>query len=221
MYILFEFLKELYVALCGCENNLNSNIVRIHTRKLDTFGDLSFPQSVKNWIQYVDNEKYTNADSIFDCFCSKDSLIERSKTWSLIISSITFDSNDSNVILNLNRNKTFKVALNSTLSLKSKYGARCVWSNKNVHIAPFKGPTDFKEMSLSLLKLYFLQIVAERTLQFAKFDNASTNINKTVDNVTVEISLNQDKNKNIVLCGPVLNEKGSKNISTTADKLFR
>lgn len=224
MYVLSEFLKELYVALCGCENNLNSNIVRVHTRKLDTFGDLSFPQSPKNWIQYVDNNEYTNSASIFDCFCSKDLLMERSKNWPLTISNITFDSNDSNVILRLNRNKTFQVALNSALSLKSKYGAGCLPPNKNVHIAPIKSQIDFKKMSLSQLKLYFLQIVAERMLLFAKSDNTNTNISEIVANdniVTVEILLSQDRNKNIVLCGPVLNEKGSKEISTTADKLFR
>lgn len=217
MCILNQLIEEVTAALTG-SRNADHNIVRVHTRKLQEFGDLSFPLDTKSWFKFLDKTHVENRRSIFECLLSKDEFQERSKEWVLSVENILV--NAENVVVRLDRQKTFTVVINAVLKDTVRYGAENVGLNKKVYIPENK--VDFTKINLTDLKVYILQKIVINILQFANY-NIIKNCENNENVFTIKFSPNVAVQKNtcVITCGPILNEHGTKDVTTTAEQLYK
>lgn len=225
MCMLNDFISHLYKHLTGTEPHENTNIIRVHTRKLDLLGDLSFPGILKNWYHLVDKSKYEDEQNIFNYLSSESKLIENSQQWSIRILKVLH--NDKNVALYIDKPSTFKSAIRDVIHLKAKYGSNSVQLKKKVVISS-KDLTvhNLPEINLSELKLNVLVKTTARLLQFTSnmYNCEEHLVNVKDDNVRICFSLKSctnDPTNKTILCGAVLDDTGSKDFTTTAEEFIR
>lgn len=212
--LLNELIENICESLTG-SRGAEHNIIRVHTRKLQELGDLSFPLDTKSWFKFVDKTHIENKNVIFDCKSTKDELVEGSKQWQLSIDNIVIK--EGNVVLYLNRNKAFKAVVNIAMEQSTNFGSFGPELNKAVCIP--QNPVDLSEIKLTELKMYLLQNVTNKILSFTGY-NVSKNVLQH-NNAALTLLFTTAGDKKAVTCGPVLNELGTKDTSTTAEQLYR
>lgn len=203
---LIENICELLTGVRDAEHN----IVRVHTRKLQDLGDLSFPLDTKSWFKFVDKAHIENKNVIFDCKCTKNELVDASKHWDLSIDDVVIK--DANVVVYLNRKNTFKVVINNALDHATNFGLFAPQFNKEVCIP--QNSVDLTKINLTELKIHLLQNITSNILTFIGC-NVTKNFSQNA------LLFTTSGCKNAVICGPVLNEFGTKDTNTTAEQLYR
>lgn len=225
MCVLSEFVQEIYKHLTGKYPHHNANIIRIHTRKLEQLGDLSFPKNLTNWQCLLNDTKLEPGQCIFNYLSSENTLIEKSFQWSISIAKIVH--NGRNVALHVDRQNVFQSTIKNVLHLKSKYGSHSIKLHKRIIMMPKDITNHFSKINLSELKLNILEKTIMTLLQFTENFNAFTKqgaSDSKGDFVHIKFSLTSTKNdltNKTLLCGAVLNESGSKDFTTTAEELLR
>lgn len=187
------------------------NIIRVHTRKLEELGDLSFPLDTKNWYRFIDKGYTENKNTIFECLLCQEELQEKSRMWHLSIQSIAI--NNGNVAIYLNKEKAFRVVINSVMNQTTRYGSEnCL----NRYVSVRMAATDYALINLTSLKIHLLQIVVSKIAMF---------LNPGVRDEVLTLEFTSGRSSRIgnhccISCGPVLNERYSKDLCTTAQQLY-
>lgn len=221
MCLLKGFVEELYKYVSGSENINDSNIIRIHTRKLEQLGDISFPSDAKSWSSHI-SSKHICKDSVVDPSPNMlQNMIDISSNWPLTISNAVVDDKN-NVLLYLDRQNIYSKIFSLVLKSNNQYGSQNIGCNRNIYVRSFSETANINDFDLSNLKIYLLQKVIIRLLNFTNYNVVDS---ETLDPSTVlEFVLNNAKSNSskvvYILCGPVLNTQGSKDILTTANQFF-
>lgn len=221
MTMLEEFTNSLLQLLTNKTLLKNSNIVRIHTRKLEENGDLSFPISIKNWYKYLDTiEDFNEIATIFDYMHISDNNLnnqlkdikEKTREWNINIEKIVVLNND--VHLFLNRPILLKFLSKEVLESKNKFG-RNVLFNDNINIQSSK-PLNL-ECDLTALRFNILSEVSQNLANFCTYTP------KSEENIVFHVgfSNNKENNHRNIICGPIINEDGVKDVKTTAIQLLK
>lgn len=219
MYILNDLLENI-CELLTASRNTDHNIVRVHTRKLKVLGDLSFPADTKSWFKLLGKAHMENKNDIFDCVSSKDELQKASENWPLSIENVVLK--DGNVLLFLNKEKAFKAVINEALLKATDFGAENVGGGREVYIP--QNTENIENISLTDLKVLLLQQIVGNILHFTKhkvLKSASQVNEKSLTLTFTSSNVASKQNEWVVMCGPVLNETGTKDLCTTAEKLYR
>lgn len=220
--MLRDFTSELYKHLTGADPHENSKIIRVHTRKLDVLGDLSFPGVFKNWYHLVDKNKYEGEQNLFSCLSCESTLIESSRQWSILISKVVHD--DKNVALHFDKQSTFRSAIRNVLHLKAKYGCNSVQLSKRI-VMNFRDliSNNLADVNLSELKLNVVEKTVAKLLQFTNnaYDCERESATIQDNSVQINFSLKSATDNNTVFCGAVLGDSGSKDFTTTAEEFIR
>lgn len=206
-----NLIEDICESLTGVRD-AEHNIVRVHTRKLQQLGDLSFPLDTKSWFKFVDKAHIENKNVIFDCKSTKDELIQASKHWELSIDDVVIK--EGNVVVYLNRRNAFKVAINCVIQQATNFGLFAAQFNRKVCIP--QNSVDLSKIDLTELKIHLLQNVTSNILTFI-----GCHVSKNILPNNLKLSFTTSGEKNAVTCGPVLNELGTKDINTTAQQFYR
>jgi hypothetical protein len=220
MSFIIIFIEDLHEYLTG-SRSVSGNIIRKHSKKLDQLGDISFPLNIKNWIQIVDKPKF-NRDgehNIFDLLspgkelnAHLESLIEKSKSWCLTIKKCEVKNND--VHLYLNRPAVITLCITTVLQ-ESNYGLPKYFQERIAITVDDSLHCDSENMSLTQLRVHTIQSVASNIINCLTDSSLEANYN-------VKIKLNSnEQEKNVLVCGSVLNEAGIKDAKTTAIELHK
>lgn len=214
-----SFVGELqyYLSQNQCET---CTIIRKHSKKLETLGDLSFPICISNWYIMLDTKNLENTGSTIFDYRNKDlsiethcnEIIKASLNWSLKIDRISVLSPNAHIFLEKST-FLFVEVLKEILDTTIEYGsAKCL--NKKYKILMF---FDEKVLNndLTYLRLTLLKSTASNLIQ----NCSSCNIEEPENEINITLS-NKCSSQINVLCGPVLNNKGLKT-STTADELYK
>lgn len=206
---------QYYLTQNSCEG---CNIIRKHSKKLEQLGDVSFPININNWHQLLDNGSIPkDALTIFDYInkginleqqCNK--LKEATKNWSLIIDKISVIAPNAHIFLKRSP-VLFVNVLEEVLCIDTKYGlSKCLYKNYEIKTCDIK--KDIVDCDLTVLRLDLLKKTAN------SFINEFSQHNTEFQGFQVKISLSHKcSNGKNVLCGPVLNEKGMKTLTTTGE----
>lgn len=213
MCVLNELIESICELLIGSRNT-DHNIIRVHTRKLQKFGDLSFPLSSKNWFKFVDKSHIKNSSNIFAYKVTKNELLEQSLDWTLSIESILI-KDDDNVVVYLNQKKAFKAGIKHALTQARNFGSNCVEMAKDVYVP--HNTVNLAKINLTELKLHILQSVTRNILAFNNY-----NVTESDSNNVLKLSFTSTNGqKQAITCGSVLNELGTKDTTTTAEQFYR
>nr|CAI5864120.1 unnamed protein product [Callosobruchus analis] len=212
---LFEsFLLQLQDYLVGSKEN-NHNIIRKHTKKLESLGDISFPLKIDNWHRLLDKDSISNLRTIFE-YNKVDitQLKSNSAEWSISISDIKI-TEKSNIHLFLKRSgETFKSAICEVLTGQENYGFCKIFDNAICVEATVSGvPVD--DMDITNLRLHILEGVMNNFIEKFSCRPSSDQCSKIIIS---QISL--EETKRFLLCGPVLDHEGKKS-TMVAGELFR
>lgn len=218
MSFIDDFTNKLYIYLTGKENN-KSNIIRIHTRKLQESGELSFPLKISNWCSLIGKTTHQN-DTIFN-FLSEiehndaNKLILASQNWHLNIDKC--DIIKDNVYIYLNRTRTFKTVIKSALLENTKtYGAVSTCKNLKFSVKCDDFNSDCDDIRLSELRLKLLTQISKNIIQFC--DGI---ISETDTDFNIIFTVKSSNSSNKCLCGAVLNTEGVKDVVTTAEQFYK
>lgn len=208
----------MFTALTGM-HSVDHNIIRVHTRKLQQLGDLSFPLSTKSWFRFIDKNCLENKSSIFSCHMCQNELQEKSKQWPLNIENIVIK--EGNAIIYLSRKNVFNVVIKTVMEQTNNFGSENVNSNKSVYIP--HSTIDFTKAHLTELKVHLLEQVTTNILLFTKHSICRNTVenNRNLLALSLASHENSERNASHIKCGPVLNEHGSKDLSTTAEQLYK
>jgi hypothetical protein len=220
MSFIIIFIEDLHEYLTG-SRSVSGNIIRKHSKKLDQLGDISFPLNIKNWTQIVDKPKF-NRDgehNIFDLLspgkelnAHLESLIEKSKSWCLTIKKCEVKNND--VHLYLNRPAVITLCITTVLQ-EGNYGLPKYFQERIAITVDDSLHCDSENMSLTQLRVHTIQSVASNIINCLSDSSLEANYN-------VKIKLNSnEQEKNVLVCGSVLNEAGIKDAKTTAIELHK
>lgn len=207
-------MERVCVTLTGVSDT-SHNIVRVHSRKLEVLGDLSFPADKQSWCRLVSGSSAEASDSIFGYLVSKDEFEKESRGWPLKLESVTLK--EGNVVVRLNRKNAFKVVVGKVLDSKSEFGSEDVGRSKTVHVSQH---TYSPNMNLTDLKVYLAETVTKNLLSFTNHkvtDRFTSNLGLTLEFSCS--SANRTNNRKII-CGPVLNDNHVKDLCTTAEQLY-
>lgn len=219
--VLEDFINNLLNLLTNRPLLKCSQIIRIHTRKLEENGDLSFPLSIKNWYNYLDTiEDLNEIITIFDYMQISNSNLDeqlkeieiKTKDWLIRINKSAIEQN--NVILHLNRESVFKLLTTQVLQQKEDYG-KCELFKETINVRCCK-PISL-DCDLTTLRLNILAEVVQNLIHFCAITP------KTPETVTISVTLNNNKDteEKRIICGPIMNEDGVKDAKTTAIQLLK
>lgn len=214
-----SFVGELqhYLTQNKCET---CTVIRKHSKKLGTLGDLSFPINISNWYILLDTENlentgctildYRNKDLSVEMHCNE--LIKTSLNWSIKIDRITVLPPNAHIFIEKS-NFLFVEVLKDILNTDSEYGSvKCL--NKRYKILTCDEKNKFSN-DLTYLRLNLLKNTANNLIR-----NCSNCTSEEAE-VMVHITLAKTcPSEIVVLCGPVLNSSGLKT-STIADELYK
>lgn len=211
------FVEDLlyYLSKDKCED---CSIIRKHSKKLEKLGDISFPINITNWYSILNKHNQEDSVTIFD-YRNRDinledqcnQLKEASINWPLKIDRISVLSPNVSVFLNRSSLLIFEV-LQEVLDTKVEYGT-IICLNKKYDIKTCNIKEDSSD--LTSLRLLLLKNTANN------FVNRFSHNNDHTPKIKVNITLNQKCSvQENVLCGPILNENGSKT-SVTAEALYK
>ncbi|KAI4458715.1 dalrd3 protein [Holotrichia oblita] len=216
MFFIDDFINKLYIYLTGKENN-SSNIIRVHTRKLQESGELSFPLKIGNWCSLIG--KNDRNDTIFNLLSETEGedvnkLVTASQSWSLSVDKCEIIKD--NVYIYLNRTSTFKAVIRSIILDNTKnYGAVLTCKDLKFSVKCDDLNNDSDDIKLSELRLKLLTQIAKNIVQFCGgiiCDNDA--------DFNIVFSVKSSKLGGNCLCGAVLNTKGVKEIVTTAKEFY-
>lgn len=207
-----DFLCPLFKFLTNGVFNINHNILKIHSRKLEENGDVSFPLNFQIWKKILKTEENCNTilDYLFTCnkryqnVSCKDILLKESKNWPICLENCIFKDN---AILFLQRAVVFKLGIQRVLKEGHKFGS----SHSDLKIA-IEMDDIGTEMNLSELRMKILREVTGNLVNFIIGDcNNSKECKKQeiTDVRTLRFTL-KSNNLNTTYCGPVLDSKNSK-----------
>lgn len=210
--ILEEFISYLNTYLIGSSQN-DSNIIRKHTKKLETLGDISLPLDIKNWHHLLDSGNDICGSNIFDYLHSVKpleshikELQDASKDWKICISNLNIVDNDLSIFLC--RNSVFTHTIPNVIKLGTRYGANKILNHKiDVSIEG----NDHR--NLTQLRLSILYTTLNNFISQCVDENAT-------EQYTIHLSTKTNGNSPHILCGPILNKQGIKDMTTTSDELF-
>lgn len=214
MCILNELIENICESLTGLRDSKH-NIVRVHTRKIEKLGDLSFPLDSKNWFKLLGKNQIENENKeIFSYKLTKDELIARSKQWKLCVNCISVK--DGNALVFLNRKRAFKLVINTVLEEGINFGSsENSELNKEICIPPES--VDLTKINLTELKTYLLKNVTKNLLNFCHYK-----ITDCESENTLNLQFTCGGHKDAITCGCVLNENcGKKNCDVTAEQFYR
>lgn len=218
MDCLETFLNELYTYLTGKPND-KTNIVRLHTRKLQECGELSFPLHINSWCSLVGKNEVKNG-TIFK-FLNPDEddninkLISTSQSWILRIDKCEIVNN--NLVMYLNRATTFESVIRTVLNKNVEFGSNSMCKNLNIIVDCDASSTDSSE-NLSELRLKLLTQVSKNLIIFSEGVIVDKQSNP---DFCVNFSLKSSSDSKTCLCGPVLNKNGVKDVITTSDDFYK
>lgn len=188
-----EFTKNLNNLLTGHDEDEQGTLIKKHSSNLHAFGEFSFPNTVKPWHEYMHEE----ADCNFLTYIRKgaDDIINASKEWKLSVKNVKF-INDR-VHLFLDRRTAIQV------------GLECCAANNNWIIQKLNDKQDVAYIDPSCDGA---SITALRVKCLVHAINGIVAINskdlpKATTVVVTSKSLSNCDERQIVLCGPVLNAK--------------
>nr|CAH7759425.1 unnamed protein product [Callosobruchus chinensis] len=213
MSLLESFLLQLQNYLVASEEN-NHNIIRKHTKKLETLGDISFPLNIDNWHRLLDRESVSTLRTIFE-YNKVDivGLKSSSAEWSISVSDIKIT--ESNIHLFLNRSgETFKASICEVLTSQENYGS-CNIFDYTICIETKEPDVPVDDMDVSNLRINILKGVTNNFIEKFTCETTSDQCRKII------ISQSPlEEVKRFLLCGPVLDHEGKKS-TMTAGELFR
>ncbi|KAL3274060.1 hypothetical protein HHI36_015479 [Cryptolaemus montrouzieri] len=225
IYVLDNILYDIHLYIRVPVDE--SNIIRIHSKKLETLGEISFPLNIKNWYRLIDI-KVHNAKTILE-YASSDvpeqlgesnnamnieKLRKESEKWFIKLNRASLDKDSVHIYLE--RSISFKETIKQSLKLGQEYGAvhRICRLKADINIEEYSD-INTNEMTLTNLRMLILQKVIKNLTQFQLNCN-----NKTEKLVSFNLSV-QKRNENEYLCGSVVDTNGTKDVSTLAGDLYK
>lgn len=199
-----EFLSTLTNFTTGVTTITNP--VRLHTRKLDSLGDLSFKCDEYEKLGATKQESLT------------DLLISASKSWPISIGSYTF-TNDV-LSLFINRVACFKYCIATILRENSAYGCQLLDFKCTISVQNDFQYDDVMSLGLTKLRAVLLKDTIVRILEFNRC-LVSTTPEQSSKNI--KVSLGGSRNDDTILSGHVTVAKNSSfDCSTvTASEFYR
>ncbi|VEN54608.1 unnamed protein product [Callosobruchus maculatus] len=213
MSLLESFLLQLQNYLVASTEN-NHNIIRKHTKKLETLGDISFPSKIDNWHRLLNKDSISSLRTIFEYNkVDIEQLTSKSAEWTISVSDIR--TTESNVHLFLNRSgETFRAAICGALTDQENYGF-CKIFNYTICIETTVPDVPVDDMDVSNLRIHILEGVTNNFIEKFTCKTASDQCSK----ITISQSPLEKANK-FILCGPVVDHEGKKSTMVAGD-LFR
>lgn len=204
-----------------------NHIIRIHTKKLELLGEISFPLNIKNWHSIID-QKNEDLITIIDHIAVNQSLSNISQTtlepfithlkcesqnWGVSVNNVKIIKD--NVHFYFKKPIAFCKTIHDCLSMGQSYGAIEQGPKVLFHIFNEEQYCDNSaEMTLTHLRLITLKKVAQKLTEFK--------LNPLQDSNIIEMKLTTKRNSDTdILCGNVLNENGKKDSTTSAEELIR
>ncbi|CAG9859013.1 unnamed protein product [Phyllotreta striolata] len=215
--VLEEFISNIQEFLTG-PNCVQHNLIRRHTKKLNELGDVSFPLNINNWYQYIDSTAGSKSDvsSIihYNHPHSDDEvakrLIEDSSKWTIEVKEVIYRNNDAHVFIKRSSN-LYRAVIKQVLDLNDKFGSSDLFKNNvKLKIIPDVDESNTQQLDLSTLRIILLKDIATNFIQLTTSDN-------TEGESLIYLVKNSIDNSKCILCGPVINEKGTKSSYTTSE----
>ncbi|KAJ8921744.1 hypothetical protein NQ315_010654 [Exocentrus adspersus] len=224
MYTLEEYISNLLNTLTDTKDNIT--IIRRHSRKLEQLGDISFPLDIKNWYHLIDRHCVdNNVVNIFqykvvgngDISSYIRELKRKCKDFHMDIQDIIVKGNDVHIYLNRST-LLYRSTITDVLTKCGSYGSCNIFNTRiDVECDCNTMEKSLFELDLSTLRLLELKDVALNFLDFTTEKGESNNTSFEV--IFTSNSSRKCKNAKPILCGPVLNEKGVKEVNITMQQL--
>lgn len=111
-----RFTESLFLFISGQSKDARSLLVKKHNENLQTYGDFSFPSSVKSWHEYAicDQAVYKENATILQVIGKESTdIVEESKKWNLLVKRVKEEKD--RIYLFLERPRTIRVGLSEAL----------------------------------------------------------------------------------------------------------
>lgn len=212
-------MKDLMIYLTNTVFE-DCNIIRKHSKKLEQLGDLSFPLNINNWHQFLISVTipkevvtvldYKNVGKDIDVQCSE--LIKASEEWSFSINKVIILSANAHIFFNRSSDLCALV-LKEVFNTTAEYGSGHILRT-HIKITPKIDAKIHLNCDLTILRLKILLQTGENLIK-------KLSINTNSLSSEIEITLDhKSSNQYNILCGPVLNDKGTKN-TMTSEQLYK
>ncbi|XP_044748221.1 DALR anticodon-binding domain-containing protein 3 [Coccinella septempunctata] len=206
---------------------LKNNIIRIHTKKIEQLGEISFPLKMKNWPDIIEHknenlstvsdseiiEQSSQNTSEVDLQLSVGDLKCESEKWCLPLTDVRIIKD--NIHLYFRRQRAFQETIQSCFSMERNYGAIQDCPKYSLHIYDEKySLSQYTEIDLTYLRMIILKKVIQNLIDF-KLQHCS-------DSQSIKLYLsNKRYSDTSILCGYVINGNGKKDSILSAEELFR
>ncbi|XP_066262359.1 DALR anticodon-binding domain-containing protein 3 [Euwallacea similis] len=216
---LTHHIETVYNILLGYIPNEEETLIKMHTRNLEELGDMSFPIPLKNWSHLIKKPQNSYCETIFQYKLQENdvnnALLQLMKHLNAGIGKMrTFKTIKSSAHLFLERPILFHEGIKKALNSNSTYGQYQLFKrNIKLTIANSEHLSENHNlMDLTTLRLQIIKETIERILILTTpFD---------LENF-IEITISQSNDtKPTIVCGPVLNELGVKDLEHKAIDFF-
>lgn len=222
MCFLSDLVVKLEEYLTGNAND--SKIIKIHSRRLDELGDLSFPASVNNWKRVLKNPLVPNDDDILTCAHKR---LHGDQTQDAVVALITISENwlikiskcvrrDSHYHVFLDRHKAYENCIVTILKSGNQYGSENKLPCNVTLTIENESDKQFGE-NLTELRVKYLKLVTANVVRFIGTPKKENDEQKTVEFTLKSGKTTKSNNKIAIYCGPVLNETGVKSTARTTE----
>ncbi|XP_066143132.1 DALR anticodon-binding domain-containing protein 3 [Euwallacea fornicatus] len=216
---LTHYIETIYNILLGYTPNEEETLIKMHTRYLEELGDMSFPIPLKNWYHFTKKPQNSECETIFQYKLKEndvdDALQQLVKHLNVVLLNVCcFKTIKNSAHLFLERPILFHEGIQKVLNSNSTYGQYHLFK-RNIKLIIANSAYLSKNhniMDLTTLRLLIIKETIERLLTL------TTNCDSK-DFIEVTISQNNNTKPTIV-CGPVLNELGIKDLEHKAIDFF-
>lgn len=210
-----ECINNLYKIITDEIPTDDETLIKMHTKYLEELGDVSFPVPMKNWYHLVRKPSENEADTIFNYKLKEDDvdlalqrIIAQLSPFSAKIR--TYKVIKTSVHLFLERPLLFSYGIRRVLADGDKFGKWLLFS-KCIRLDT-ETIRDVEEADLTTLRQHILKCTIENLLELT----ANT---ESKEIIFINLSQNAKSSPNI-LCGPVVNDKGVKDVTHKAADFF-
>ncbi|XP_026752969.2 DALR anticodon-binding domain-containing protein 3 [Galleria mellonella] len=210
--VLEKFYETVLAFITGAHNSVKGQLIKKHCENLSTHGDISFPNTVKSWHEYLNTTVDVDPGVTLLSFMDKqvEDLIEQSKNWVLKIRKV--NESKERVYMFIERTHAIRVGLleasrnNEFIEQSIREGTSRVLSD----------PVENENSITSLRVKYLTKSIQNLYCINSKCKNSFYNI------IVSSKSSNACDGGRKVLCGAVLNAKtGVKETSVSGDEFIR
>lgn len=230
-----EFYHKFYKYLINEEIHSSCNILRCHTDKFKTIGELSFPQDTNVWkclLKAKNNNNSTTTtdkdkEEVLDVDNFKEkinNLIEESTKWLLPISSVKIIDNRYHIFLD--RERIMKAILYSVIENETDYGLLTDEKKKNLIInikkepSTIDGPLKVTEHRLNLIYDVIVNLTNLSSFTITN-DTKGSEINSVIY-LGTKSNVKGIEFDHKIVCGAVYDPKfGTKAATITADEYIK